>query len=118
MAKWTVCGIVALGAALAVAAPAAAQVSLVGEWSPRYHEDQPDRIPGPEPGDYTGLPITDGARLAADSWNASRLTLREHQCKVHIGPYILHGPIQFRIWEEKEPRTQQVIALRMYLNTY
>jgi hypothetical protein len=118
MAKWTVCGIVALGAALAVAAPAAAQVSLVGEWSPRYHEDQPDRIPGPEPGDYTGLPITDGARLSADSWNASRLTLREHQCKVHIGPYILHGPIQFRIWEEKEPRTQQVIALRMYLNTY
>ena len=44
-------------------APALAQVSLVGEWSPRYHEDQPDRIPGPELGDYTGLPITDGARL-------------------------------------------------------
>src|SRR5713101_8141429 len=95
-----------------------AQVSLVGEWSPRYHEDQPDRIPGPELGDYTGLPLTDGARLAADSWDASRLTLREHQCKVHNGPYILHGPIHFRIWEEKDLRTQQVIALRMYLNTY
>ena len=103
---------------LAVASPAFAQMSLVGEWSPRYHEDQPDRIPGPELGDYTGLPITDGARLAADSWDASRLTLREHQCKVHNGPYILHGPIQFRIWEEKDLRTQQVIALRIYLNTY
>jgi len=118
MANWTQCGGLALAATLVIAAPAFAQVSLVGEWSPRYHEDQLDRIPGPEPGDYTGLPITDGARLSADSWNASRLTLREHQCKVHIGPYILHGPIQFRIWEEKEPRTQQVIALRMYLNTY
>jgi len=114
--KWTRCVVIALS--LAVAAPAAAQMSLVGEWSPRYHEDQPERIPGPELGDYTGLPITDGARLAADSWDASRLTLREHQCKVHNGPYILHGPVQFRLWEEKDPRTQQVTALRMYLNTY
>jgi len=114
--KGTRCAVIALS--LAVAAPAAAQMSLVGEWSPRYHEDQPERIPGPELGDYTGLPITDGARLAADSWDASRLTLREHQCKVHNGPYILHGPVQFRLWEEKDPRTQQVTALRMYLNTY
>ena len=91
--KGTACGTAVLAAALALAAPASAQVSLVGEWSPRYHEDQPDRIPGPELGDYTGLPLTDGARLAADSWDASRLTLREHQCKVHNGPYILHGPI-------------------------
>ena len=103
---------------LALAAPAGAQVSLVGEWSPRYHEDQPDRIPGPELGDYTGLPLNEGARLAADSWDASRLTLREHQCKVHNGPYILHGPIQFRIWEDKDPQTQQLAALQVYLNTY
>jgi hypothetical protein len=109
---------VALAAAVALAAPAFAQVSLVGEWSPRYHEDQPDRIPGPELGDYTGLPLTDGARLAADSWDASRLTLREHQCKVHNGPYILHGPIQFRFSEERDLRTQQLIALHEYLNTY
>jgi hypothetical protein len=103
---------------MAASATSFAQVSLAGEWSPRYHEDQPDRIPGPELGDYTGLPLTDGARLAADSWNASRLTLREHQCKVHIGPYILHGPIQFRISEEKDLRTQQTLAYYIYLNTY
>ena len=115
--KGTVFG-VALATAVAVAAPASAQMSLVGEWSPRYHEDQPDRIPGPELGDYTGLPLTDGARLAADSWDASRLTLREHQCKVHIGPYILHGPIQFRFSEERDLRTQQLIAIHEYLNTY
>jgi hypothetical protein len=107
-----------LAAGLALATPAFAQVSLVGEWSPRYHEDQPDRIPGPELGDYTGLPLTEGARLAADSWDASRLTLREHQCKVHNGPYILHGPIQFRLSEERDLRTQQLIAIHEYLNTY
>jgi hypothetical protein len=103
---------------LAAAAPVRAQVSLVGEWSPRYHEDQPDRIPGPELGDYTGLPINEGARLAAESWDASRLTLREHQCKVHTGPYILHGPLQFRIWEEKDQRTQVVRAIKIYISTY
>jgi hypothetical protein len=116
--KGSVCGTIVLAAALAVVTPAFAQVSLVGEWSPRYHEDQPDRIPGPELGDYTGLPLTEGARLAADSWDASRLTLREHQCKVHNGPYILHGPIQFRLSEERDLRTQQLIAIHEYLNTY
>jgi len=103
---------------LAMAAPAAAQVSLIGEWSPRYHEDQPERIPGPELGDYTGLPITDGARLAADSWDASRLTLPEHQCKVHNAPYTYHGPMQFRVSEDRDLRTQRVIAYRHYINTY
>jgi len=28
------------------AVPAAAQVNFSGEWSGRYHEDQPDRVPG------------------------------------------------------------------------
>src|SRR6476619_7044405 len=115
--RLTIVGAV-LAACTLASGPAAAQVSLVGEWSPRYHEDQPDRIPGSELGDYTGLPLTDGARLSADSWDASRLTLREHQCKVHNGPYILHGPIQFRLWEDKDPQTQQLVALQVYLNTY
>ena len=55
--------------------PAFAQVDPSGEWAPRFHEDQPERIPGPEIGDYLGLPINDAARLRADSWDASLLTL-------------------------------------------
>jgi hypothetical protein len=105
-------------AGMLCAADASAQISLIGEWSPRYHEDFPDRIPGPELGDYTGLPITEGARLSADSWDASRLTLPEHQCKVHIAPYIYHGPLQFRFTEERDLRTQRVIALKQYVNTF
>jgi hypothetical protein len=112
-----VAGVVMLSVTLAPR-PVFAQVSLDGAWGPRMHEDQPDRGPGPELGDYTGLPITDGARLAADSWDASRLSLREHQCKVHIGPYIFHGPLQVRIWEEKDLRTQQVTAIKIYISTY
>lgn len=104
--------------AVACAAPAWAQFDLSGDWSPRMHEDQPDRGPGPDLGDYTGLPLTDGARLAADTWDAARLTLREHQCKVHNGPYIFHGPLQVRIWEDKDLRTQQLVAIKIYISTY
>jgi hypothetical protein len=100
------------------AVPVSAQVNLSGNWSPRMHEDQPDRGPGPELGDYTGLPINDGARMAADTWDAARLTLREHQCKVHNGPYIFHGPLQVRIWEDKDLRTQELVAIKIYISTY
>jgi hypothetical protein len=62
-----------------IAAPAFAQVDLVGEWGQRQHEDQPERGPGPELGDYLGLPINDAARAKADAWDASLLTLPEWQ---------------------------------------
>ena len=93
-------------------------IDLSGNWAPLLHEDQPERIPGPEPVNYLGLPITDGARLFADSWNASRLTVPEHQCQVHVAPYIFRGPNNLRIWEEKEPVSQRTIAIKQYISTY
>ena len=95
-----------------------AQILLDGEWSPQYHEDQPERIPGPDLGDYLGLPINDAARQRAESWNASRLTLPEEQCRVHVSPYIYRGPLDVRIWQEKDPETQQVIAIKNYISTW
>src|SRR5258705_3620387 len=70
-------------AALLISAPwpAAAQVTVSGFWNPIFDEDFLERIPGPEVGDYLGLPINDAARLRADSWDASLLSLPEHQCK-------------------------------------
>jgi glyoxylase-like metal-dependent hydrolase (beta-lactamase superfamily II) len=94
------------------------QILLDGEWSPQFHEDQPERIPGPDLGDYLGLPINDAARLRAESWNASRLTLTEEQCRVHVSPYIYRGPLDLRIWQEKDPDTQQVIAIKNYISTW
>ena len=99
--------------------PTSAQVSLAGNWNPfRNHEDEQDRGPGPDLGDYLGLPINNAARLFAESWDASRLTLQEHQCRVHVAPYIYHGPLALRIWEEKDPETQRVIAIKNYISTY
>ena len=84
---------------------------LTGEWGMRQHEDQPERGPGPELGDYLGLPINEAARRKADSWDASILTLPEHQCKPHPSTYALRGPQNLRIWKELDPQTQRVIAI-------
>ena len=104
--------------ALVVALPAAAQINLSGEWAARQHEDQLERGPGPELADYLGFPINDAARLRADSWDPSRITLPEEQCRVHISPYIYRGPMALRVWEEKDPDSQHVIAIKNYISTY
>jgi hypothetical protein len=104
--------------ALAVPAGALAQADMNGIWQPRYHEDQPERIPGPELKDYLGLPINDNARQFADSWDPSRITLPEEQCRVHVSPYIYRGPTNLRVWEERDPKSQELIAIKHYHSTY
>jgi len=100
------------------AAAAFSQVDLSGTWVPQFHEDQAERGPGPALGDYLGLPINAAARQWADSWDASRVTLPEHQCQVHVSPYIYRGPGQVRIWEERDPESQKLIAIRQYHRNY
>lgn len=104
--------IAALALALSlVLAPLAAQadVDLAGEWANRVHEDQPERGPGPEIGDFTGVPINAAARQRGMGWNASLLTVPEHQCGAHPANYgAMHSNI--RIWKEVEPQSQQVVA--------
>lgn len=109
--------VVAVLAAM-VSGPAFAQIELSGAWRSLRHEDQPDRGPGVGLGDYTGIPLTDAARQWAESWDAARLSMPAQQCRVHIGHYILRGPLNLRIWEEKDPRTQEVVAIKQYISTY
>ncbi len=103
-------------AASFVAIPAFAQLDPSGEWAPLFHEDFPERIPGPEIGDYLGLPIDAGARLRADTWDASLLTLPEHQCKPHPSDYAWRGPANLRIWKEVDTESQQVTAFHTHIS--
>ena len=57
---------------LVSAIPAQAQVSLVGDWSSRVHEDSTRN--DPQIGDFAGLPMTPQALAHADAWTESRLT--------------------------------------------
>jgi glyoxylase-like metal-dependent hydrolase (beta-lactamase superfamily II) len=108
----------ALLAVLVVGAPAFGQISFVGEWSGRYHEDQPDRVPGEEPGDFSGVPLNEAARFFGDSWDVARHSVLEHQCAPYTLPDMFFGPNQFRIWETHNPDTQELISIEMYLGTY
>ena len=85
------CPLFLLAAWLAVASPALSQTDFTGQWAPLYHEDTIERVPGPELGDYTGLPLTAAARLRADSWDADRISV------VHWGQVIARGtPAELR----------------------
>jgi len=97
---------------------ASAQADLTGSWQGIFHEDQPERIPGPALGDYLGLPINDSARAFAEAWDPSRLTVPEHQCRAHSSPYILRGPLNMRIWEERDPQTQQIVAIHLDISNF
>ncbi len=98
--------------------PPASEFSLSGNWFPLYNEDLPERGGGPELVDYLGLPITNGARQMALSWDPSRMTVEEHQCQVHVSPYINRSPTQLEFWEERDPETQRVIAIKLYVSNY
>jgi hypothetical protein len=77
--------------------PASAQVDLSGVWAPIMHEDQVERAPGPEIGDYLGLPISDAGRMRGETWDASILTMEEHTCKPHPSTYGFRGVGNLRI---------------------
>ena len=106
-----------IGALLLLATvPASAQVSLVGDWSGRTHED-PTRGSS-ELGDFTGMPVTPQAIAHADAWDESRWTLQERQCIPHSSTWAFRGPAQIRIWEEKDPTTQDVVAIKTFIATF
>ena len=75
------------------------QSNFAGVWNMTLTEDWPDRLPGPELGDYAGLPLNANDRMRAQSWSASIL--------VAAGLPVPGAPIglreqlsDMRIWEE------------------
>jgi hypothetical protein len=102
--------------AAVVCIPAFGQLDFSGEWAPLYHEDGPERGPGPELGDYTEFPINDAARLRADSWDADRISVvQEYQCRPHGADYALRGLGNMRIWRDIDPQTQRLIAYHTHM---
>jgi hypothetical protein len=86
-------------------------IDLSGEWGARTDEDQPHRVPGPELGDYTGLPLNDAARQKAQSWDATILSQPEQQAKPHPAQYSLRGPgPNIRIAKVFDPASRELIA--------
>ena len=111
--RWAAC--VLFSVTLAV--PAFAQADFAGEWVPIFHEDLPERLPGPELADYMGLPINAAARLRGDSYDPDRISVvQEYQCRPHGGDYSMRGLSNMRIDPIIDPLTQRVVAWHTRMN--
>ena len=97
--------------------PPAPAIDLSGYWTPVMHEDAFERGAGNEIADYGGFPLNEAGRLFALSYDTSRVTLRHHQCEGYQAPYQMRSTGNFRIWEERDSRTQQLIAIHVYGQT-
>lgn len=91
--------------------PAVGQVDFAGQWAPLFHEDLPERIPGPELGDYMGIPINAAARLRADSYDGDRISVvPEYQCRPHGGDYSMRGLSNMRVDAIVDLVTQRLVG--------
>ena len=92
-------------------------VDLSGYWSPALNEDGLERGGGSELGDYAGFAINEAGRLWALSYDASRVTLKHHQCDGYVAPYQMRAVGNFRIWEDRDPHTMQLVAIHIWAQT-
>jgi len=87
------------------------RTDIAGEWAVVTNEDQPHRAPGPELGDYTGLPLNDADRQKAEAWDATILSQPERQAQAHPVQYLMRGPQpNLRILKILDPITQVQVA--------
>ena len=108
-------GLLALPALLSF--PAFGQSDFAGEWVPLFHEDLPERLPGPELGDYMGIPINAAARLRGDSYDPDRISVaQEYQCRPHGGDYSMRGLSNMRVDAIIDPVTQRLVAWHTRMN--
>jgi hypothetical protein len=91
--------------------PPVVRTDISGDWAVASNEDQPHRVPGPELGDYTGIPINAASRQKAEAWDATILSQPERQTQAHPVQYLMRGPgPALRILKILDPVTQQLVA--------
>jgi len=94
--------------------PPISGIDLSGSWFPGRHQDSTLGTAAGAMVDWGGIPINDAARIYGLSWSASRITVRQHQCAGYVPPYYYYAPGNYRFWEDRDPVTQRLIAIKMY----
>jgi hypothetical protein len=109
-----IAGLLAASAAL-VAPQAFSQGLMNGYWFAIFDEDQPERVPGPDLGDFAGLPVTKAAISIGHGWDPAELTIPEEGCRTHPSLYGWRSVGFGRIWEETDPYTQHPVKIKTWL---
>jgi cyclase len=94
--------------------PPAPGIDISGWWAPGRHQDAGLGTAAGALVDYGGIPINQASRMYALTWEASRMTVRQHQCPGYVPPYWYVAPGNYRFWEDRDPDTQRLIAIKMY----
>src|SRR6266478_555860 len=94
--------------------PMVSGTDFSGSWRWLNHQDAPLFTAAGDIADWGGIPLNDAARLYALSWQASRQTLKQQQCMGYVPPYTWMSPGNHRIWEERDPFTQRLTAIRYW----
>jgi cyclase len=109
----------AFGQGFGFGAPISANtgIDISGTWSYGGEQDADYGTAAGSVGDYGGIPLNEAGRLYALAWDASRMTVRQQQCAGYGIPYAYFSPGNFRFWEERDPHTQQLVAIHMWFQT-
>jgi len=90
----------------------ASGLDITGDWT--NAGNQADSNAFAQLADYTGIPQSDAGRIYSLTWDPSRMTGRQQQCAGYDPTHLLHGGGNYRFWEERDPFTQKLIAIKMY----
>jgi cyclase len=98
-------------------AQAGSGLDVSGSWHYGGHQDSAYGTAAGALVDYGGIPLNEAGRLWALAWPASRMTVRQQQCAGYGIPYAYFSPGNYRFWEERDPYTQKLIAIKMWFQT-
>jgi len=88
-------------------------MDLAGQWAARSHQDYQDRGGGPDPVDYSAIPLNDEARARALTYTASVISMPDRQCLYYPPYYVVLGPQGFKMWADFDPVTGKVLAWKV-----
>jgi len=91
-----------------------AGIDLAGTWYPQIGQDAGLITASGALADFGGIPLNEAGRLYALAWHPSRIQGKHHQCMGYVPPYTYNQPGNLRFWEERDPHTQALIALKHY----
>ncbi|HYK62783.1 MAG TPA: hypothetical protein VEV85_25320, partial [Bryobacteraceae bacterium] len=91
-----------------------AGMDLSGTWYPQPGQDSGLITASGALVEYGGIPLNEAGRLYALAWSPSRIQGRQHQCMGYVPPYTYNQPGNLRFWEERDPYTQRLLAIKHY----
>jgi glyoxylase-like metal-dependent hydrolase (beta-lactamase superfamily II) len=91
-----------------------AGMDMSGTWYPQPFQDSGLITASGALVEYGGIPVNEAGRLYALAWSAARIQGRQHQCMGYSIPYTYNQPGNLRFWEERDPFTQRLVAVKHY----